>query len=50
MDERWWKLRVVLTDFTRPQGIELTLDQTKMTDDEKRANLSINRHVADNPI
>ncbi|MGA8399308.1 MAG: hypothetical protein WB697_05425 [Stellaceae bacterium] len=38
-----------LTDLTR-QGVELTLDQTRMTDDEKRANLSINQHVADNPI
>lgn len=32
------------------QGVELTLDQTRMTDDEKRANLSINQHVAANPI
>lgn len=32
------------------QGVEPTPDQTRMTSDEKRANLSINRHVADNPI
>ena len=32
------------------QGIELTRDQTGMTEDEKRANLSINQHVAANPI
>jgi hypothetical protein len=32
------------------QGVELTLDQTRMTSDEKRANLSINAHVAANLI
>jgi len=35
---------------TERAGIELTPDQTKMTSDEKRANLSINPHVAANPI
>jgi hypothetical protein len=38
-----------LTALVR-QGVELTLDQTKMTSDEKRANLSIDQHVANNPI
>ena len=32
------------------RGVELTPDQTKMTSEEKRANLSINPHVAANPI
>jgi hypothetical protein len=38
-----------LTALVR-QGVELTPDQTKMTADEKRANLAIDRHVAANPI
>lgn len=32
------------------QGVELTLEQTRMTSDEKRASLFIDEHVAANPI
>jgi hypothetical protein len=32
------------------QGVELTPEQTKMTPDEKRANLSIDRHISANPL
>ena len=45
MDRKYQELMALVR-----QGIELTLDQTRMTPDEKRANLSIDRHVAANLI
>jgi hypothetical protein len=45
LDHKYQKLMALVR-----QGVELTLEQTKMTSDEKRANLSIDQHVNANPI
>jgi hypothetical protein len=45
MDRKYQELMALVR-----QGVELTLAQTKMTADEKRASLFIGEHVAANPI
>lgn len=45
MDQKYQELMALVR-----QGIELTLDQTRMTADERRASLAIDQHVAANPI
>jgi hypothetical protein len=45
MDQKYQELMALVR-----QGIDLTLDQTKMTADEKRASLAIDQHVAANSI
>jgi hypothetical protein len=45
MDRKYQELMALVR-----QGVELTLDQTRMTADEKRASRVIDQHVAANPI
>lgn len=45
LDRKYQELTALLR-----QGVELTPEQMKMTDDEKRVNRSIDSHVEANPI
>lgn len=45
MDRKYQELMALVR-----QGVELTLDQTRMTADEKRAGRAIDEHIAANPI
>jgi hypothetical protein len=45
MDQKYQELMALVR-----QGVQLSLDQTRMTADEKRGGLSIDRHVAANTI
>jgi hypothetical protein len=45
MDRKYQELMALVR-----QGVQLSLDQTRMTADEKRAGLSIDQHVAANTI
>lgn len=45
MDRKYQELMALVR-----RGIELTLDQTRMTADEKRAGRAVDQHAADNPI